>query len=38
MINLLTKLEIVDNKVLVVVSELDENICLAARNLGNVKR
>lgn len=37
MIELLTKLNIVNNKVLVVIETLDENICLAARNLGNVK-
>ena len=29
--------EIENNKVLLVVSELDDNVCLAARNLGNVK-
>ena len=37
MINLLNKLELSNNKVLLVVSELDENVCLASRNLGNVK-
>ena len=37
MINLLTKFDIEVNKVLVVVSELTENVCLAARNLANVK-
>ena len=37
MVNLLTKLDIEVNKVLVVVSELTENVCLAARNLANVK-
>lgn len=37
MVNLLTKLNIETNKVLVVVSELTENICLSARNLANVK-
>lgn len=34
---LLTKLNIENNKVLVVVEELTENICLASRNLANVK-
>ena len=37
MVNLLTKFDIEVNKVLVVVSELTENVCLAARNLANVK-
>ena len=37
MVNLLTKFDIEANKVLVVVSELTENVCLAARNLANVK-
>ena len=37
MVNLLNKLEIANNKVLLVVNELDENVCLASRNLGNVK-
>lgn len=37
MVDLLTKLNIRNNKVLVVVEELTENICLAARNLPNVK-
>ena len=37
MINLLDKLALTNAKVLLVVSELDENICLASRNLGNVK-
>ena len=37
MTNLLTNLNIRNNKVLVVVSELTENICLASRNLANVK-
>ena len=37
MVNLLTKLNIRNNKVLVVVEELTENVCLASRNLGNVK-
>ena len=37
MINLLTNLNILNNKVLLVVAELEENVCLAARNLANVK-
>ena len=37
MVGLLTKLNITNNKVLVVVEELTENICLASRNLANVK-
>ena len=37
MTNLLSNLKITNNKVLVVVDELTENICLAARNLANVK-
>lgn len=37
MVDLLTKLNIRNNKVLVVVEELTENVCLAARNLPNVK-
>ena len=37
MINLLNKLELTNSKVLLVVDELDDNVCLAARNLGNVK-
>lgn len=37
MVSLLNKLEIENNKVLLVVSELDDNVCLASRNLGNVK-
>ena len=37
MVNLLTNLKIENNKVLVVVSELTENVCLSARNLANVK-
>ena len=36
MVELLNKLEIAKNKVLVVIDELDENICLASRNLRNV--
>lgn len=37
MVNLLNKLELTNSKVLLVVSELDDNVCLASRNLGNVK-
>ncbi len=37
MVNLLKTFEIENNKVLLVVSELDDNVCLASRNLGNVK-
>ena len=37
MVNLLNGLNILNNKVLVVVAELEENVCLASRNLANVK-
>ena len=37
MVSLLNTLEIANNKVLLVVSDLDDNVCLASRNLGNVK-
>ncbi len=37
MVNLLNVLELTNKKVLLVVSELDENVCLASRNLANVK-
>ncbi len=37
MVQLLTNLNIRNNKVLVVVEDLDENVCLASRNLPNVK-
>lgn len=37
MINLLADLNLTNHKVLVCVNELTDNICLAARNLGNVK-
>ena len=37
MVSLLTNLNIRNNKVLVVVEELNDNICLASRNLPNVK-
>ena len=37
MVNLLNKLDVAYEKVLLVVSELNDNVCLASRNLGNVK-
>ena len=37
MVNLLNKLDLAYEKVLLVVEELDDNICLSSRNLGNVK-
>jgi len=37
MMSFLTNLNMVNEKVLIVLPELDENICLASRNLGNVK-
>ena len=37
MVNLLNKLELTYEKVLLVVDELDDNVCLSSRNLGNVK-
>lgn len=37
MTSLLNTLGVANNKVLLVVSELDDNVCLSARNLGNVK-
>ena len=37
MVNLLNKLGLDYEKVLLVVSELDDNVCLSSRNLGNVK-
>ena len=37
MVNVLNKLNLADKKVLIVVAELEENLCLASRNLGNVK-
>ena len=37
MVNLLNKLELDYEKVLLVVEELDDNVCLSSRNLGNVK-
>ena len=36
MLKLLNTLELANSKVLLVIDELDENICLASRNLGNV--
>ena len=36
MLKLLNTLELANSKVLLVLDELDENICLASRNLGNV--
>ena len=37
MVSLLNTLGVADNKVLLVVAELDDNVCYAARNLANVK-
>ena len=37
MVNLLNKLDLAYEKVLLVVEELNDNICLSSRNLGNVK-
>jgi large subunit ribosomal protein L4 len=37
MVSLLNKLELTNAKVLLVVEELTDNVCLASRNLGNVK-
>ena len=37
MVNLLNKFELTNAKVLLVVEELTDNVCLASRNLGNVK-
>ena len=37
MVSVLNNLKIADKKVLVVVNELNDNVCLAARNLSNVK-
>ena len=36
LINVLVNLEIINKKVLIVVNELEENVVLASRNLGNV--
>lgn len=37
MLEILNKLNLTNKKVLIVVNELNENLCLASRNLGNVK-
>ena len=37
MVNLLEKLNLTNKKVLVVLEELNENVCLSSRNLANVK-
>ena len=37
MVNLLEGLKLTNEKVLLCVSELSDNVCLAARNLANVK-
>ncbi len=37
MINLMNTLKIADYKILLIVSELTDNVCLSARNLGNIK-
>ena len=37
MVEVLNKLNLTNKKVLIVVTELNENVCLASRNLGNVK-
>ena len=37
MVNLLNKLDLTYEKVLLVVEELNDNVCLSSRNLGNVK-
>ena len=37
MVSLLNTLDLVNSKVLLVINELDDNICLSSRNLGNVK-
>ena len=37
MMLLLNKLDLVNEKILLVINELDENICLASRNIGNIK-
>ena len=36
MVAFLTNLKVNDNKILLVINELDENLCLSSRNLGNV--
>ena len=37
MLNLMNTLKINDYKILLIVSELNDNVCLSARNLGNIK-
>ena len=37
MVKLLEKLNLTNKKVLIVMDELDENVCLASRNLANIK-
>ena len=37
MMLLLNKLDLVNEKILLVINELDENICLASSNIGNIK-
>lgn len=37
MMQFLTNLNVVNDKVLIVLEDLDENICLSSRNMGNVK-
>ena len=37
MLNLMNALKIADYKILLIVSELTDNVCLSARNLGNIK-
>ena len=37
MLEVLNKLNLTNKKVLIVVNELNENLCLASRNLGNVR-
>ena len=37
MLNLMNSLKIADYKILLIVSELTDNVCLSARNLGNIK-
>ena len=37
MLNIMNALKISDYKILLIVSELNDNVCLSARNLGNIK-
>ena len=37
MLNVMDALKISDYKILLIVSELNDNVCLSARNLGNIK-